>query len=218
MSKFLKRNLIALVLMFSIMLVTSKSIVYASENKSMVGNPYKGDRIVFERVDSYEHTTGSLWWKKTYDITVYEDKSGICLWAFWGEESLSTGFDWKGYYQFLDITQSRTLSIGAQDMTSLNPGVSADVLGVIKGGVSGTVSKTRSRTWGANNMLHRRVEVGDPAGYYSYNVMIATKRLKYTGTPRGTVIIHAPYGDEPFRGIIFNPSTSSCSGASRFDG
>lgn len=166
----------------------------------------------YYRYGIYSYSTGALWWKKKYNCTVYvEPGSSFLIW--YGNNSVSTGFEYKKNTSLV-LSQTNSFTIESQTVVTLNPGVDIEACG-ISFGIGGSISRTTSQKWGISNTSVRTIERTDPEGYYSYNVCMNIKKIKVTGTAKGTVYINAP-ASEPYRAVVYNEKNALYSGATRF--
>lgn len=162
-------------------------------------------QAAYSKYSTYSYSTGMLWWKKTYNCTVYKD-SGSYITLFYGSDRVSTGFEYKRNTSMV-IEQTSSFSIGSQTAESLNSEIDFSKLNVpVK--VGGSLEKTSANTWGISKAINRTIQTSDPAGYYSYNVMLNAYKIKITGTSEGTVVFYAP-ASESYRSLIYNPVNAS---------
>lgn len=160
---------------------------------------------------SYSYTTGSLWWKETYNVSVYKD-SVLQTIIYYGSTSVSTGFDYKGNMRDgITLSQTTSFSIGKQTVATLNSSISVKEFG-ITAGIGGTLSTTSSMTWGVATSSVRTISASAPIGFYSYNVCLRAAKMSLVGTHKGNIEILAP-ASQPFRAIVYNRNNASYSGA-----
>ena len=165
-------------------------------------------------VESYTYSTGILWWKKTYNCDVYRE-TGSWYRIFYGNSSVSTGFDYKGNtLEPIVISQTTSFSIEKQTVATLNSSIEVEDLG-IKSGIGGSLSSSCSQTWGVSNTIQRTVPASAATGYYSYNVCLNLMKFKITGTSAGTVYIYAP-NSEAYRSLVYNPYNADYRGAGKY--
>lgn len=164
---------------------------------------------------SYPHTTGALWWEKSYTAKIYTDPSWFAV--FSGNIYVSTGFEYKNNTNVV-LSQTKTFSIGAQTKESLNAGVDFSGFGV-PANVGGSIDKTMSASWGVSTTASRTIDASAPKGYYSYNVCMNTYKIKIVlyqnGTDKGTIQFFAPRS-QPYRSIVYNRNNASYSDVIRY--
>lgn len=166
----------------------------------------------YKKYSTYSYSTGALWWKKNYNCTVYVD-SGSYFNVWYGSSKVSTGFEYKNNTSIV-LSQTSSFSLGVQTVASLNTSVDVEACD-IKAGIGGSLSSTSSVSWGISNTSTRTIEKTAPKGYYSYNVCMNTKKIKITGTAKGTVYVYAPVS-QAYRSIVYNKSNASYSGVTRY--
>lgn len=166
----------------------------------------------YSKYSTYSYSTGMLWWKKTYNCTVYKDSANyFTLW--YGSSNVSTGFEYKNNTSIV-LSQTNSFSLSSQTTASLNSNVNVEACG-IKAGIGGSLSSTSAQTWAVSSTSTRTIEKSAPKGYYSYNVCMNTKKLKITGTSEGTVYVYVPVS-EAYRSIVYNKNNASYSGVVRY--
>lgn len=178
------------------------------------GNVRQSASAAYYYYSSYSYTTGSLWWKKTYNVSVYKDSSQYVRY-FYGNSSVSTGFEYKGNTSdSIVLSQTRSFSIGKQTVATLNPEISVESLG-IKAGIGGSISTTSAASWDVSTTSSRTVGASAPIGYYSYNVCMNLIKLSLVGTHNGNITVYAP-ASQPYRAILYNKNNAIYSGAVRY--
>lgn len=171
-------------------------------------------RAAMTYYNSYTWKGGFLW-LKTYTGKVYRDSNWFSV--FWGNASVSTGFDYKNNVG-VTLSQTRSFTIGKQTKKSLSAGVDFSGWGV-PAKVGGSIDTTDSFTWGISNTSVRTVPDSAPRGYYSYNVCINTYKInikKYEGSTYLTTLTFFAPRSQPYRSIVYNPNNADYSGVIRY--
>ncbi|MCI8409280.1 MAG: hypothetical protein HFJ09_08445 [Lachnospiraceae bacterium] len=168
--------------------------------------PIESVEAAYNKYSTYTYTTGWGPWKHKYDCTVYKDSISYYT-IFYGTGKVSTGFDYKpNKKNNIVISQTTSFSISSQTKNTLNVGVDFSDYGVPVN-VGGSVDKTKANTWGVSSTITRTVDKSDPVGYYSYNVLLNTMKLKIekkeNGKNKGTIKFSAP-SSEAYRSIVYS--------------
>lgn len=162
----------------------------------------------------YYYTKGSLWWKKEYKCDVYIDNAKYNT-IFHGSNAVSTGFEYKGNKNApITISQTRKFSIGSQTVATMNSNIEVSAYGITPS-IGGSISKTSAYEWEVSNTIERTIPASAPIGYYSYNVLINTKKIKIEGTHDGTIYVYG-ISSEPYRSLVYNKKNASYSGCKRY--
>ncbi|WP_096156501.1 MULTISPECIES: hypothetical protein [Bacillus] len=167
----------------------------------------------YSRYNSYTYTH----WFTKYEATVYRDSSWFRV--FHGSPSLSTGFEYKNNTNVV-LTQTSSFSVSQQTKNTLSAGVDFSGYGVPVN-VGGSIETSSSATWGVSNTTSRTIPASAPKGYYSYNVLLNTYKIKINrkkvsdGSAAGSIEFFAPRS-QPYRSIVFNSRNASYSGVSRY--
>lgn len=163
--------------------------------------------------NSYSHTS----WFTKYNMKVYRDPNWFNV--YYGNPALSSGFEYKNNTKIV-LSQTRTFSIGSQTKKTLNAGVNFSGFGV-PAKVGGSIEKTNSASWGISTTTQREVNASAPKGYYSYNVLINTYKIRIDrrknkdNSGAGSITFQAPRS-QPYRSLVYNPSNASYNGVSRY--
>ncbi len=155
---------------------------------------------------SYSFSTGALWWAKDYKVKVYKNSSSFYT-IYYGPTTVSTGFEYKpNYKEPIVISQTSSMSLGSQTVSSMNAEIDLSAFKV-PAKVGGSLEKTSSASWGVANTISRTVSADDPVGYYSYNVLMNTMKLRLDlyedGSFEDDVYIYAPTS-EAYRAIVYS--------------
>ena len=166
----------------------------------------------YKKYSTYSYSTGILWWKKTYNCTVYvDDVPYLCVW--YGSDKVSTGFEYKNNGSVV-LSQTRAFSLSSQTVSTLNSNIDVSGCG-IKSGIGGSISATKSVQWGVSNKSERTISANAPRGYYSYNVCKNIRKVVISGTAYGTVAVDVPVS-QPYRSIIYNPKNADYNSIYRY--
>lgn len=167
----------------------------------------------YSKYNSYTYTH----WFTKYEATVYRDSNWFRV--FHGSPNVSTGFEYKNNTNVV-LSQTNSFTIGQQTKTTLSGEV--DFSGYnVPVNVGGSIETSSSATWGVSNTTSRTIPSTAPKGYYSYNVLINTYKIKIDrkkvsdNSAAGSIVFFAPRS-QPYRSIVFNPNNASYSGVSRY--